>query len=61
MPTGQFTAEPVTLTINGETKTWVGRGRKPKWLSEYEATNGPVRAAKKARATAAATDSTMGN
>lgn len=50
MPTGQFTAEPVTVTFeDGSTKTWVGRGRKPKWLSDYEAVHGAVRAAKKAR------------
>jgi DNA-binding protein H-NS len=55
MPTGQFTAEPVSVTINGEVKTWCGRGRKPKWLSEYETANGAVRASKKARSAAADT------
>jgi len=49
MPTGQFTAEEDKLTINGEVKSWCGRGRKPKWLSEYEAANGAVRGSKKDR------------
>ena len=50
MPTGQFTAEKVVVTLaDGTTKEWCGRGRKPKWLSEYEAANGAVRQSKKAR------------
>lgn len=40
--TGIFTPTPITLTIAGETKTYPGRGRRPKWLIEYEAANGPV-------------------
>jgi DNA-binding protein H-NS len=56
MPTGQFAAEEVKLVINGVEQKWCGRGRKPKWLSEYEAANGPVRASKKDRNAAAKAD-----
>lgn len=37
MPTGKFDPKPVSHTVNGEVKTWCGRGRKPKWLLEVEA------------------------
>jgi hypothetical protein len=54
MPTGQFTAREVNVTIEGKLHSWCGRGRKPKWLSEYEAANGLVRGTKKADAAAPA-------
>jgi len=47
---GKYTPTPVTVVVNGVSQTWVGRGNKPKWLKEYEAVNGPVRVAKKAKA-----------
>jgi DNA-binding protein H-NS len=50
---GKYIPTPVNVVINGETKTWVGRGNKPKWLKEYEAVNGPVRGAKAASKTQA--------
>jgi len=50
MPHGHFTAKPVTMTINNETLTWAGRGRKPKWLTTYESANGSIRPAKAPKA-----------